>query len=58
MAGMKISLGGILTRSAERLERTKDAKDLGWMLGELLKHLEELREDRKLIDDFFDLYRK
>jgi len=56
MAGMKVSLPGVLIRAADRLEKTRDAKDLGFMLKELYRHLTELRNNKELIEEFFDLW--
>lgn len=55
---MSISLSGVLSRAAERLQKTRDAKDYAFMLRELNKHLEMLRDDPKLIERFFELYVK
>jgi len=55
---MTISLSGVLARAAERLQKTRDAKDYAFMLLELNKHLEMLRDDPKLHEQFFNLYVK
>ncbi len=55
---MTISLSGVLSRAAERLQKTRDAKDHAFMLRELNKHLEMLRDDPKLYERFFQLYVK
>ena len=54
--GMKISLSGVLTRSAEKLRKSRDHKDQAFMLKELLRHLEMVRADHSLIGTFFDLW--
>ena len=55
---MTISLSGVLSRAADRLQKTRDAKDYAFMLRELNKHLEMLRDDPKLHEQFFNLYVK
>lgn len=52
---MNISLRGMLGRAAECLDANDDT-GLGFMLRELNKHLEQFRDDPKLVDDFFKLY--
>lgn len=53
---MKISINGVLLRAAERVERTRDAKYLGWPLRQLLDHIRELRQDPTKVGEFLDLY--
>lgn len=55
---MLVCLSGLIRRSVEELNRHRDSRDLAFMLQELHKHLEQLRDDPKLIDDFFKLYVK
>ncbi len=55
-SGMVISLRGVLDRAAEALARTQDNSYLAFPVAELLKHLEQLRDDPKLHKEFFDLY--
>ena len=55
---MNVCLSGLMRRCIEELNRHRDSKDLAFMLQELQKHLEQLRDDPKLIDDFFKLYVK
>ena len=53
---MHISINGVLMRAAERVEKTRDSKYLGWSLRQLLDHLRELRKDHSKVGEFFDLY--
>jgi len=43
---MNISASGVLLRAAERLEKTRDSKQTGYMLRQLYKHLTMLHEDQ------------
>lgn len=53
---MHVSINGLLLRAAERVERTRDAKYLGWGLRELLDHIRELRKDPTKVGEFLELY--
>jgi hypothetical protein len=53
---MHISINGLLLRAAERVEKTRDAKYLGWGLRQLLDHIRELRKDPTKVGEFLDLY--
>lgn len=53
---MHVSIDGLLIRAAERVERTRDAKYLGWGLRQLLDHIRELRKDPTKVGEFLELY--
>ena len=53
--GMVISLRGVLERAAETLDAV-DEGDRAFMLRELNKHLEMVRDDPKRVNEFFELY--
>ena len=53
---MHISINGVLLRAAERVEKTRDAKYLGFALRQLLDHIRELRKDPAKVGEFLDLY--
>ena len=56
--GMVISLPGVLLRAANVCKRSRDLKHLEFMLTELNKHLEILRDKPELHAEFFELYVK
>lgn len=60
--GMRVSLTGVITRSAKALrERGEAGHDSAFMLEELHRHLKELRDrhaagDPGVVAEFFNLY--
>ena len=54
---MKVSLHGMIENACRTLEGVDDTGQ-AFMLRELLKHLEMLRENTELVGEFFDLYVK
>jgi hypothetical protein len=56
MAGMVISLPGVLIRAAEACEREESDAYLGFQLRLLLKHLRIMRGQPHRLREFLDLW--
>jgi len=55
---MKISLNGLLKNCSQCLNNGEKSNGYAYSLNELLGNLEEVRENPKLINEFFELYVK